>query len=135
MTSSTLQASIVRGIHLGLWIPLAALVLLGLLATFASYLPAFMGSAVAWLSSCPYRRFAGEPCPLCGGLTALTFLLRGDLTAALSSNGLAVFVAPILVTEFGYRLYRSIKPALRLKEELAVLSVSIAMGALLVASN
>jgi hypothetical protein len=42
--------------------------------------------------SCPFLALTGRPCPLCGGLRAVSDLVHGHLLAALQSNGLAVAV-------------------------------------------
>lgn len=40
--------------------------------------------------TCPVLLLTGLPCPGCGGLRAVSDLLRGDVLAALGSNALAV---------------------------------------------
>lgn len=45
---------------------------------------------------CPFLELTGRPCPGCGGLRAVNDLSRGDLTAAISSNLLAVVLTATL---------------------------------------
>jgi hypothetical protein len=40
--------------------------------------------------SCPFLALTGRPCPLCGGLRAVSDLVHGQLLTALQSNALAV---------------------------------------------
>lgn len=47
---------------------------------------------------CPFQSLTGQPCPGCGGLRAVNDLTRGDVTAAVSSNALAVGLVVGLVT-------------------------------------
>jgi hypothetical protein len=41
---------------------------------------------------CPFLALTGRPCPLCGGLRAVSDLIHGNLLAALQSNALAVAI-------------------------------------------
>ena len=41
---------------------------------------------------CPFLELTGHPCPLCGGLRAVSDLLHGDPLGALRSNALAVLI-------------------------------------------
>ncbi len=43
--------------------------------------------------TCPFRTLTGLPCPLCGGLRAVSDLVHGQLVAALQSNALVVVMA------------------------------------------
>jgi hypothetical protein len=122
-----------RGLHLGLLAVVATFWLLVLSASVSLRMPTFINDAVAFLSFCPYRRFTGQACPLCGGLSAFVLLMNGDLKSALSSNTLAVTVAPMLVIQFFYRLLRTINPVLRLREEIGVFVMGGLLGTALAA--
>jgi hypothetical protein len=41
---------------------------------------------------CPFLALTGRPCPLCGGLRAVSDLTHGQVLAALQSNALAVAI-------------------------------------------
>jgi hypothetical protein len=123
----------IRGVHLGIFTVIAAFWLLVLSATASEWTPSFIDSAVSFLGACPYRRLTGQACPLCGGLGAFVCLLNGNLKTALSSNPIAVALAPSLLIQCFYRLFRIIKPAFRQREEIVVLTVGVLFGAALVA--
>lgn len=53
--------------------------------------------AADWLGHqptlCPLQRFAGIPCPSCGGTRASLYLLGGDPVAAFKMNGAVTLAA------------------------------------------
>lgn len=123
-----------RGLHLAIFIAASSLLLLAVAAALSHSLPAFVQKAVSFLSSCPYRIRTQTPCPLCGGLTAFAALIHGNLEAARAANRLAVVLAPLVLLQFPFRLYRMVRPRLRWKEEAIVLCAGLATGIFLVFS-
>ncbi len=83
-------------------------------------------SAVGMLTTCPHRARTGRPCPLCGTTTAAILLLEGRPGASLSVNPLGVGLSVAGGLQVLYRGFRVLRPALRLREELAVGAVSVA---------
>ena len=88
MTSSTVATT-----SSGLRDPaLVGLVGAGLLALLRLHDPHGSGS----YGYCPSLYLTGIACPGCGGLRAVNDLTRGDVTAAVSSNVLAVVLVAVL---------------------------------------
>lgn len=120
-----------RGIHIALLV-----VLLGLAAPVGlALLPlppdSPLADALAFLTACPYRAITHRPCPFCGGTTALVALAQGDLRGAISANALAVLLGPVLVLQFVFRVFRTLRPAFYWKEELILLAAGFGLGLLL----
>ena len=116
-----------RGLHLAvLVLVLGALLtaLLGVLNTRGA-LPGSLRNVAELLTVCPYHSLTGRDCPLCGTLRALALLLAGDLDASWRLNPLALVFLPTAVAQLGYRAIRVIRPALRWKEEAAVISLGL----------
>lgn len=55
---------------------------------------------------CPFLLITGRPCPGCGGLRAVNDLTRFDLSAAVSSNVLAVGLVGALAVAYGLWVVR-----------------------------
>ena len=118
-----------RGLHLAFLVLFAAPTVLLAAAAAAEHLPGAFRTVVDFLTTCPYRAVTRTPCPLCGGTTALIALVRGDLDAARAIHPGAVFAAPGIAIQTGYRFYRTLRPLLSWKEELVTACVCAALGA------
>jgi hypothetical protein len=83
---------------------------------------------------CPFLLVTGRPCPGCGGLRAMNDLSHGDLTAALSSNLIAVLLVAGLAVAWLVWMVRSLRgldgPAivLQTRSQIAVLVVFVVFG-------
>ena len=127
-----MRAASARGLHLAALTFLISLLILSLLAAVAPHLPSWIEKAVGFLGACPYRARTGTPCPLCGGLTALSALLNGNLEAARTANRAATLLAPVILLQIPYRIFRIFRPKLLVLEEIGVLAIGLLPGAMLV---
>lgn len=124
----TLDPATARGVHLAVLILFSSMAFLVGLAFLGE--KGFLGepfvTAVGVLTSCPHRIRTGTPCPVCGTTTAAVLLLEGRLTESLRVNPLGLGLALSGGIQFFYRGFRSIRPALKLREEMVADGVGIA---------
>ncbi len=82
--------------------------------------PGWLDGVAGFLTSCPHRTLTGQPCPLCGTVTAGIILFGGDSAASLAHNPLALGLLGFGLTQPLYRLLRVVRPRFSWGEELAV---------------
>ena len=116
-TSSTTA----RGVHIALLVIFATPVLIVLLSALNGLLdhPAGLNAVVTFLTRCPRRHLLGEPCPLCGTTTAALLILKGELSASLHTNPLALALTPLILVQLGHRLTALLRRRSSLPLELA----------------
>jgi hypothetical protein len=111
-----------RGFHLALLVVVMGAWITAFLGFLASsgIATGWSDDIIAFLTACPYSRLTGEPCALCGTITAAAALFAGDIGRSIALNPLALGLMPLAVSQPVYRLARVIKPQFFVVEEIVV---------------